>query len=85
MEDWLKILLWVLALGVVFGVLWRKGILDNFRDYLHKTRDELRKCSWPTRAELRVSTSVVFVSVFLLTLFSLIVDSILTSVVTWLI
>ena len=85
MEDWKKYLIWAVVAVIIFAVLWRKGVLDRFRDYLHKTRDELRKCSWPTRSELRVSTSVVFVSVFLLTMFSLVVDTILTKVVTWLI
>ena len=82
MEEWVKVLIWFAVLGVVFVVLWRKGLLEKFRVHLGKTREELKKCSWPTREELKVSTAVVFVSVFLLGAFSLVVDAIITNVVT---
>ena len=82
MEEWVKVLIWFAVLGVVVVVLWRKGLLEKFRVYLGKTREELKKCSWPTREELKVSTAVVFVSVFLLGAFSLVVDAIITNVVT---
>ena len=39
-----------------------------------QTREELSKCSWPTRDELRGSTWMVLVAVFLLGTFTFLAD-----------
>ena len=62
---------------VVFVVLWRQGHLLRFANYVGETREELRKCTWPTRDELKGSTVVVAISVLLLGLFTVAVDAII--------
>ena len=47
-------------------VLWRKGYLLQLTDYVQQTREELRKCTWPTWDELKGSTVVVTISIVLL-------------------
>jgi len=69
--------------AVVFGVLWRKGYLLRLRNYVLETREELRKCTWPSRDELRGSTVVVMVSIFILGAFTVGIDFILALFVQW--
>ncbi len=59
---------------VAFAYLWRTGQLLRFSDYVRETREELRKCTWPTWPELKGSTIVVLMSIFLLGLFTIVVD-----------
>ena len=42
---------------------------DGFRRFIGEVQAELKKCAWPTRAELRGSTIVVTVSVIILAVF----------------
>jgi preprotein translocase subunit SecE len=52
------------------------------RIFFIEMKDELRKASWPTRAELRDSTIVVITASFLLGLFTSISDFSLYQVVS---
>jgi preprotein translocase subunit SecE len=52
--------------------------MDQAREFAKDVRIESTKVSWPTRAELRDSTIVVIVTVFVVTVFVGIVDRILT-------
>ena len=54
------------------------GWMDQAREFAKDVRIESTKVSWPTRAELRDSTIVVIVTVFVVTVFVGIVDRILT-------
>ena len=74
-------LFWVVAVGATFAVLWRKGQLARFAAYVAATREELRKCTWPTVDELKGSTVVVFISILLLGGFTVVVDFVLSWVV----
>jgi preprotein translocase subunit SecE len=65
-NDLTKILLWVAAVGLVFSFLWWKGHLQQIATYVQQTREELKKCTWPTWAELKGSTVVVSISIVLL-------------------
>ena len=76
MNDLVKIGIWVIAIGIVFAVSWRKGYLVRLADYVRATREELRKCTWPSWDELKGSTLVVFVSIALLGGFTVLVDQI---------
>ena len=76
MSDSIWIIIWVVVIGALFGWLWRAGHLARFADYVKQTREELRKCSWPTWVELKGSTVVVFVSIVLLGGFIVAVDQI---------
>jgi len=69
-----KILIWVLVIGAVFGVLWWQGQLKRLQAFVAETREELRKCTWPTWDELKGSTILVSVTIFLLGAFTVAVD-----------
>ncbi len=45
------------------ALLWRKGYLLRLTNYVQETREELRKCTWPTWDELKGSTVVVMISI----------------------
>jgi preprotein translocase subunit SecE len=73
-NDLTKILIWVLVIGALFGLLWWQGQIRRLSAYVSETREELRKCSWPTWEELKGSTALVIVSIGLLGLFTVAVD-----------
>ena len=81
---YMKLALVVAAVAVVFGILWHKGYLLRLRNYILETREELRKCTWPSWAELKGSTVVVMISIFILGAFTVGIDIILSTFVTWL-
>lgn len=74
-------LFWLAALAAIFAVLWRKGQIARLAAYTAETREELKKCTWPSMDELKGSTLVVFVSIALLGGFTVFVDYILVQVV----
>jgi preprotein translocase SecE subunit len=74
----------VVVIGGIFAFLWYKGFLVRMANYAGETREELRKCSWPSVEELRGSTAVIVVTVAMLALFIAFVDLILSAVVKWL-
>jgi preprotein translocase subunit SecE len=78
MNDYLVIALWVAVIGALFAFTWRKGYLRRMRDYVLETRQELIKCTWPTREELRGSTVVVVVAFTLMAAFTVGVDMIVS-------
>jgi len=75
-KDLIRIGIWVAVIGITFAVLWRKGYLVRLTDYVKATREELRKCTWPSWHELKGSTVVVFISILLLGGFTVVVDQI---------
>ena len=58
----------------VFGLLWWQGQIRSLAVYFQETREELKKCSWPTLEELKGSTALVIVSIGLLGAFTVVVD-----------
>jgi preprotein translocase subunit SecE len=76
-NDLTKILIWVVLVAVAFGFLWWQGHLQRFATYVQQTREELRKCTWPTWEELKGHTAVVIVSIALLGGFTVAADQIL--------
>jgi preprotein translocase subunit SecE len=52
----------------------KPGPLQSASDYLKDVRVEMTKVTWPTREELRESTLVVIIMVFILVVFIGIVD-----------
>ena len=79
-RDLIVIGIWAAAIGTLFVVLWRKGALRQMTDYIQQTREELRKCTWPTWDELKGSTVIVGISIFILGGFTVVVDQILVKV-----
>ncbi|MBI1177915.1 preprotein translocase subunit SecE [bacterium] len=49
--------------------------------YVRATREELKRCNWPDRQELRESTIVVMISVALLGVFTAVADFGISAVV----
>jgi preprotein translocase subunit SecE len=68
------ILVWVVVIGVAFAFAWWKGYLLRLSNYVGLTREELRKCTWPTWDELKGSTLVVTISIGLLGVFTSLID-----------
>jgi preprotein translocase subunit SecE len=78
---YIKLIVWTLVIGVTFGMLWRKGQIARFANYIKGTREELKKCTWPTWDELKGNTVVVLISILLLGVFTVGVDAVLHLVV----
>jgi preprotein translocase subunit SecE len=76
-NDYIKLGIWVAVVATVFIILWRKGTLLRLSNYVQETKEELRKCSWPSVDELKGSTVVVMISIILLGVFTVGVDFIL--------
>ncbi len=81
--NYIWLIVWVVVVGGVFGWLWRAGHLNRLANYIAQTREELRKCTWPTVDELKGSTVVVAVSILLLGGFTVGVDFAITVFVRW--
>jgi preprotein translocase subunit SecE len=75
-NDLIKIGIWGAVVGTIFVVLWRKGYLLQLTNYVQQTREELRKCTWPTWDELKGSTVVVAISILILGGFIVLIDQV---------
>jgi preprotein translocase subunit SecE len=82
-NDYITIGLVVAIAAIVFGVLWRKGQFQRVTTYIQETREELRKCTWPSWDELKGSTVVVMITIVLLGAFTVGVDFIVALLVRW--
>jgi len=69
----------VLIAGL-FGYLWWQGQIQRLSAYVAETREELKKCAWPTWEELKGHTLLVIVSVGALGLFIFVVDTVLFTI-----
>ena len=78
MNELTKILIWAAVIGALFAYLWWQGQVRRFADYIQETREELKKCSWPTWQELKGSTVVIAVSIALLGAFVMAADECLS-------
>ena len=52
-------------------------------EFLQQVREEANKVAWPSRREVMISTTMVFIMVAVASIFFLIVDSILHRGVQW--
>ena len=77
MNFYIKLAIGVAVVAVVFGVLWRTGQLLRLANYVQETREELKKCTWPSWDELKGSTFVVLISILVLGIFTVAIDFIL--------
>lgn len=64
-----------------FAYLWRQGHLTRFSNYVRLTREELRKCSWPTWTELKGSTVVISIGILLIGLYTVLVDFVFSTII----
>jgi len=80
--DWyVKLAIWVAAIGAAFVFLWRKGYLLRVSSYVAETREELKKCTWPSVEELKGSTVVVMIALALLGAFTVGVDFVVSQLI----
>jgi preprotein translocase subunit SecE len=76
-NSWIHIVIWTAVILAVFGYLWWQGQVQRFAVFVQETREELRKCSWPTWQELKGSTLLIAITVAILGLFVVIIDHVL--------
>jgi preprotein translocase subunit SecE len=74
-HNLIPIIIWVVVIGAAFGFAWYQGYLVRISNYVALTREELRKCAWPTWDELKGSTVVVSITILMLGLFCYAVDT----------
>ena len=72
-----KIVIWAVVVLAIFGFLWWQGHLRRLTAYVEQTREELKKCTWPTWDELKGSTVVVSISIAILGAFTVVTDRIM--------
>jgi len=82
-NEYITLAIWVGVIAALFGFLWWKGHLARLANYVAETREELKKCTWPSWDELKGSTVVVTISILILGLFTVGVDLVLTMFVRW--
>jgi len=56
---------------------------QRVKTFLSEIRAELKRTSWPSWKEVRGTTTVVIVTVFIFALFLWVVDTVLFQMVTW--
>lgn len=81
MSNYQNLIFWAVGIAIIFIFLWYKGYLLRLSNYVTQTREELRKCTWPTKTELKGSTMLVMVAIVMLGGFTVILDMIMTSLV----
>ena len=81
MNDYIVLGIEVVVVGVLFWIAWSKGYIQRLSLYMQETREELRKCSWPTPEELKGSTAVVMASIVLLGGFIVLADFLLVMLI----
>lgn len=83
MNEYIKLGILAAIIGIVFMYVWRRGHLLRLSTYARETKEELRKCTWPTWDELKGATVVVMISILMLGLFTVLVDYFLVVLVRW--
>ena len=73
-NNWIHIAIWAALIGGVFGLLWWQGQIQRLAVYVAETREELKKCAWPSQDELKGSTVVVMITIGLMGTFIITVD-----------
>ena len=82
-NEYLVLGIWVAVIAATFLFLWRKGYLARLANYIAETREELKKCTWPSWAELKGSTVVVMISIIILGAFTVGIDFVIAMFVRW--
>jgi preprotein translocase subunit SecE len=76
-NDYIILGIWVAVIAATFLFLWQRGYLARLTAYVAETREELKKCTWPSWDELKGSTVVVMISIFILGIYTVAVDQVL--------
>ena len=72
-----------MIVAAAFAFAWWKGYLLQMSNYVQQTREELRKCSWPTWEELKGSTVLITISIVALGGFIVVADLVFVYVNNW--
>ena len=64
----------IAVVGGLFAWMWLSGNLVRLSNYIQETREELRKCTWPSWDELKGSTVVVLIATVVLGVFTYLTD-----------
>ena len=80
MNEWKSTIIWAVIIAAAFGYLWWSGQIKRLADYIGETREELKKCSWPTWEELKGSTVLIMIMVAMLGAFVMITDRVLFAI-----
>ncbi len=80
-QFYIQLLIAAVVIGGVFAFAWKQGVLARLSTFLGETRDELKKCQWPSRDELIQYTALIFVAVGGLGIFTVGADFVLLKVV----
>jgi preprotein translocase subunit SecE len=75
--NWTTIAISTVVVLAVFGYLWWQGQIQRLAVYVQETREELRKCSWPSWEELKGSTLLIALTVAFLGVFVVVIDRVL--------
>ena len=67
-----------MVVGGVFGFLWWQGQIQRLALYVAETREELKKCAWPTWDELKGSTLLIIIVLGLLGIYIYVLDKLLS-------
>ena len=79
-NNWLHIVIWAALIGGAFGLLWWQGQIQRLAVYVAETREELKKCAWPSWEELKGSTALIMIMIALLGGFVVVIDLLLTQI-----
>ena len=83
LKEYLPIIIGAAVVGGVFAILWWSGNLARLTTFVQETKEELKKCTWPTWEELRGSTVVVMISIAILGIFTFVIDRVIYALVMW--
>ncbi len=72
---------WPVLILVVFIALWKSGKITAIKTYIHETREQLRKATWPTAEELKQHIVVVLLSSLLLAAFTVAADFVVREII----
>jgi preprotein translocase subunit SecE len=80
-NEYLSLIIGIAVVGGIFAWLWFSGNLVRLSNYVQETREELRKCTWPSWDELKGSTVVVLIATIVLGTFTVLIDLFLGTVI----
>jgi len=81
MKEYSGLIIGLVLVAAVFGAAWYMGYILRLSNYVQATREELKKCTWPTWEELKGSTILIMISILLLGVFTTLVDMVVVSFV----
>ncbi len=80
-DFWIKLGVGTLVLGGLFAFLWKQGHINRLTAYVGETRDELKKCAWPSREELWQTTVLIGLVIAGLGIFTVLIDFLISTFV----